>query len=102
MLASKNQRGGRRKEKDGGTTSGDEGQIVSKTGKCGLSPPATQQFGVSLQFIKENNPDMVESIPPVVRQCVEFLSRPDGKQIHLHTNSNCDTCQMCQAFLMYL
>lgn len=43
-----------------------------------MSPPPTQQFGVSLQFIKENNANMVESIPPVVRQCVEFLSKPDA------------------------
>lgn len=47
--------------------------------KDSLSPPPTQQFGVSLQFIKENNVHMVGSIPPVVRQCVEFLSQPDGK-----------------------
>ncbi|XP_059055267.1 rho GTPase-activating protein 1-like [Achroia grisella] len=46
--------------------------------KSSLSPPPTQQFGVSLQFVKENNADMVDSIPPVVRQCVEFLSQPDG------------------------
>lgn len=44
-----------------------------------LSPPTTQQFGVSLQFIKENNANMTGSIPPLVRQCVEFLSQPDGK-----------------------
>lgn len=36
----------------------------------------TRQFGVSLQFIKENN-DM-DIIPPIVRQCVEFLSQPDA------------------------
>ncbi|KAI5640376.1 divergent CRAL/TRIO domain-containing protein [Phthorimaea operculella] len=46
--------------------------------KESLSPPPTQQFGVSLQFIKENNANMTDSIPPVVRQCVEFLSQPDG------------------------
>ncbi|CAB3248473.1 unnamed protein product [Arctia plantaginis] len=46
--------------------------------KDSLSPPPTQQFGVSLQFIKENNVNMVGSIPPVVRQCVEFLSQPDA------------------------
>jgi hypothetical protein len=37
----------------------------------------TQQFGVSLQFIKDNNNG--EVIPPVVRQCVEFLTQPDGE-----------------------
>lgn len=47
--------------------------------KESLSPPPTQQFGVSLQFIKENNSNMIDSIPPVVRQCVEFLSQPDGE-----------------------
>lgn len=41
----------------------------------------TQQFGVSLQFIKDNNNG--EVIPPVVRQCVEFLSQPDGECVHL-------------------
>ncbi|CAK1588502.1 unnamed protein product [Parnassius mnemosyne] len=46
--------------------------------KDSLSPPVTQQFGVSLQFIKENNANIVDSIPPVVRQCVEFLSQPDA------------------------
>ncbi|CAH0382781.1 unnamed protein product [Bemisia tabaci] len=42
------------------------------------SPPPlpTQQFGVSLQFIKDNNNG--EVIPPLVRQCVEFLSQPDA------------------------
>lgn len=36
----------------------------------------TQQFGVSLQFIKDHNDGDI--VPPVVRQCVEFLSQPDG------------------------
>uniref|UniRef100_A0A146M8A5 Rho GTPase-activating protein 1 n=2 Tax=Lygus hesperus TaxID=30085 RepID=A0A146M8A5_LYGHE len=36
----------------------------------------TQQFGVSLQFIKDNHGG--EVIPPIVRQCVEFLSTPDA------------------------
>lgn len=40
------------------------------------TPLATQQFGVSLQFIKENHGG--EVIPPLVRQCVEFLSSPDA------------------------
>ncbi|XP_041987241.1 rho GTPase-activating protein 1-like [Aricia agestis] len=43
-----------------------------------VMPPPTQQFGVSLQFIKEHNPNMIDSIPPVVRQCVEFLSQPEA------------------------
>lgn len=40
------------------------------------TPIATQQFGVSLQFIKEHHGG--EVIPPLVRQCVEFLSSPDA------------------------
>ncbi|KAK7793841.1 hypothetical protein R5R35_014126 [Gryllus longicercus] len=40
------------------------------------APLKTQQFGVSLQFIKDHN--CGEVIPPVVRQCVEFLSQPDA------------------------
>jgi len=39
-------------------------------------PLPTQQFGVSLQFIKANNNG--EIIPPLVRKCVEYLSLPDG------------------------
>ncbi|XP_023938660.1 rho GTPase-activating protein 8 [Bicyclus anynana] len=43
-----------------------------------LSPPATQQFGVSLQFIKANNVNMIDSVPPVVRLCVDYLSQPEA------------------------
>lgn len=42
--------------------------------KC--EPLPTQQFGVSLQFIKANNNG--EIIPPLVQKCVEYLSQPDG------------------------
>ncbi|XP_026474936.1 rho GTPase-activating protein 1-like [Ctenocephalides felis] len=38
----------------------------------------TQQFGVSLQYIKENHPDIEDDIPPIVRQCIEFLEQPDA------------------------
>lgn len=41
------------------------------------APLDTQQFGVSLQFIKEHNNN--EVIPPILKQCVEFLSQPEGK-----------------------
>lgn len=41
-----------------------------------VQPLPTQQFGVTLQFIKERNNGQV--IPPVVSRCVEFLSQPDG------------------------
>lgn len=36
----------------------------------------TQQFGASLVFIKERNNGDV--IPPIIRQCVEYLSQPEG------------------------
>lgn len=38
----------------------------------------TQQFGVTLQFVKQN---YCVVIPPVVRQCVEYLDKPDGKLV---------------------
>jgi len=41
-----------------------------------VTPVGTTQFGASLQFIKENNNG--DSIPPILRQCVEFLDTPDG------------------------
>ncbi|VVC94271.1 unnamed protein product [Leptidea sinapis] len=47
-------------------------------GEASASMPPTQQFGVSLQFIKKNNTDMQDNIPPIVRQCIEFLSQPDA------------------------
>ncbi|XP_066148160.1 rho GTPase-activating protein 8-like isoform X1 [Euwallacea fornicatus] len=42
-----------------------------------LSQPAlpTQQFGVTVEFIKEN---YHMTIPPVVKQCVEYLEQPDA------------------------
>lgn len=40
------------------------------------TPVGTTQFGASLHFIKENNNG--DSIPPILRQCVEFLDTPDG------------------------
>ena len=52
-----------------------QSSVVDSTSS--VKPLPTQQFGVSLQFIKENNNG--EAIPPVVRHCVEFLSQPDGK-----------------------
>lgn len=42
-----------------------------------VEPLPTKQFGVSLSFIKEHN--NMDVIPPIVRQCVEFLSQPDGQ-----------------------
>lgn len=56
-----------------GNKSGQGTQVDSSSS---AQPLPTQQFGVSLQFIKAHNNDQV--IPPVVRQCVEFLSQPDG------------------------
>lgn len=55
-----------------------ESNCTKKQTKESLSPPPTQQFGVSLQFIKDNNENMVDFIPPVVRECVEFISQPDS------------------------
>lgn len=40
------------------------------------TPIATTQFGASLQFIKEHNGG--DPLPPIVRQCVEFLDTPDA------------------------
>lgn len=42
-----------------------------------VSPVGTTQFGASLQFIKENNGG--DPIPPIVRQCIDFLKTPEGK-----------------------
>lgn len=75
LLQSKNPKGARNNLE----CSDKDQNEVKAAQKDSLSPPTTQQFGVSLQFIKENNSNMVDSIPPVVRQCVEFLSQPDGK-----------------------
>lgn len=46
------------------------------------TPVGTTQFGASLQFIKENNNN--DSIPPILRQCVEFLDTPDGTSRKCH------------------
>ncbi|XP_031771452.1 rho GTPase-activating protein 1 isoform X3 [Apis florea] len=40
------------------------------------TPVGTTQFGASLTFIKENNNG--DPIPPIVRQCIEFLDMPDA------------------------
>jgi hypothetical protein len=42
----------------------------------------TQQFGVSLQFIRDHSPPDDDFIPPVVRHCVEFLGQPDGNFLY--------------------
>lgn len=59
-------------------------QLVAKlkslpktTGSGTNKPLPTQQFGVSLQYIKDaNNQD---PIPPVLKNCITFLDHPDGK-----------------------
>lgn len=48
-----------------------------RTVKAPPPPLPTQQFGVSLQFIKDNHQG--EVIPPIVKQCIEFLECPDGE-----------------------
>ncbi|XP_046444749.1 rho GTPase-activating protein 1-like isoform X2 [Daphnia pulex] len=53
--------------------SGQGSQVDSSSS---VQPLPTQQFGVTLQFIKERNNGQV--IPPVVSRCVEFLSQPDA------------------------
>ncbi|XP_077302594.1 rho GTPase-activating protein 1-like [Arctopsyche grandis] len=60
-----------------GLSSQDSAKLTNQK-KPQVTYPTTQQFGVSLQFIKDNNPKMSESIPPIVRQCVEYLSQPDA------------------------
>ncbi|XP_022122349.1 rho GTPase-activating protein 1 [Pieris rapae] len=47
-------------------------------GPCSLVSTPAKQFGVSLQFIQQNNTKIVDSIPPIVRQCIEFLSELDA------------------------
>lgn len=39
-------------------------------------PLPTQQFGVSLQYIKDANRQ--DPIPPVLKTCITFLDHPDG------------------------
>ncbi|KAI4497927.1 hypothetical protein M0802_007043 [Mischocyttarus mexicanus] len=60
-------------------------QLISKNKKSlPTSPPqstvatpvGTTQFGASLSFIKENNNG--DPIPPIVKQCIEFLNCPDA------------------------
>lgn len=72
-----------------------DAQLVSKSAKSsqgvhtvdssGSQPLPTQQFGVTLQFIKERNNG--EVIPPVVRQCVDYLSQPDGNYYQIFITS---------------
>lgn len=67
-------------------------QLVAKlkslpktTGSGTNKPLPTQQFGVSLQYIKDaNNQD---PIPPVLKNCITFLDHPDGK-----IQSTCTDC----------
>lgn len=50
---------------------------ISQVSNNKASKQSTQQFGVSLTFIKEHkNGDI---IPPILRQCVEYLSQPEGR-----------------------
>lgn len=63
--------------------SGQDSQVDSSFSS---QPLPTQQFGVSLQFIKNHNNGQV--IPPIVCRCVEFLSQPDGNSLSYHTEGN--------------
>ena len=52
---------------------------VSTSGNNSVAKPTpTQQFGVSLQYIKQHNQD--DPIPPVLKNCITFLDHPDGKK----------------------
>jgi len=44
-------------------------------GKGALLP--TQQFGASLEWIREHQPESYNGIPPIMLKCIDFLSRPD-------------------------
>ncbi|KAJ8962980.1 hypothetical protein NQ317_009027 [Molorchus minor] len=49
--------------------------IVTNVDQQFLPTSPTQQFGVTLQFIKDHYNVI---IPPVVKQCVEYLDQPDA------------------------
>lgn len=49
---------------------------VTCTTDSGKVVRATQQFGVTIQFIKSNNGG--DPIPPLLRQCIEYLSQPEA------------------------
>ncbi|CAL8104989.1 unnamed protein product [Orchesella dallaii] len=62
------------KEKKPSAAASNPSQINStENGKAILE---TQQFGVSLAFIKENNGG--EVIPPIMKTCIEYLSQPEA------------------------
>jgi len=58
------------------TPASSAGQNAANNAIKASAIPRTQQFGVSLSFIKENNNGDV--IAPTLKQCVEFLSQPEG------------------------
>lgn len=61
-----------------------------------LTYTPSQQFGVSLQHIKENNGGDV--IAPIVRQCVEYLSQPDALETEglFRRSANVTLLKQCQ------
>ncbi|ODN02498.1 Rho GTPase-activating protein 1 [Orchesella cincta] len=62
------------KEKKPSAAASNASQLNStENGKALLE---TQQFGVSLAFIKENNGG--EVIPPIMKTCIEYLSQPEA------------------------
>lgn len=63
-------------QKNRSSVSSSSGMTPSPASSPVQSRLITQQFGVSLQFIKDNHGGVV--IPPIMRQCIEFLSQPDA------------------------
>lgn len=63
-------------------------------------PIKTTQFGVGLQFIKDNNNGDV--IPPIVKQCIEFLDTPESKlKININLILNIFNLYPCTHWLQY-
>lgn len=60
-------------------------QLLSSADNSYLPSSPTQQFGVTLQFIKDN---YNVTIPPVVKQCIEYLDQPDGNLMNDLDNEN--------------
>ncbi|XP_012279356.1 rho GTPase-activating protein 1 [Orussus abietinus] len=58
------------------TAKNKKNSLASSPSSVVATPVGTTQFGATLQFIKENNDG--DPIPPIVRQCVEFLDTPDA------------------------
>lgn len=60
----------------------------------------TQQFGVSLQYIKDNNHQ--DPIPPVLKNCITFLDHPDGNLASLPYLSLLYLSRLARVIMYYL